>query len=362
MKNERNRFTNYKIKGTILIFLVNLVIFVFMVLLSGCFIFKDTEDKAVSQVLEEAEAIEETSIVSGDDSVMEVPREERWGIYLLNYKTQEVSLVYGSQEKIDYLHLSSDGTRFAFSKFIGGNELENTEVCILNIDGSNFSRLTDNNLWDVYPRWSPDGINILFLTTRNQDLDIYIMNTQGQDARKLYDSGSHDADIDWKGDKITFTSGSCIWIMDEDGADLRKITDPPRAGEWGNAVLPFGDYDPRLSYDGKLVVFERMVGDSSTHGNYDIFTISSDGTVEKRLTETGYTQGLANWSRDGEQILYMVSAMGSEGKFDIFLMNSDGTDNQNITPDYFPADFLCYNPIFSLDEEEIFFIGEWWME
>ena len=51
-----------------------------------------------------------------------------------------------------------------------------------------------------------------------------------------------------------------------------------------------------------------------------------------------------------------------EGKFDIYLMNSDGTDNKNITPDYFPADFLCHNPIFSLDEDEIFFIGEWWME
>ena len=188
------------------------------------------------------------------------------------------------------------------------------------------------------------------------------MDAQGWDVCKLYDSGSHDADVDWKGDKITFTSGSCIWIMDEDGTDPMKITSPPRAGEWGDAVLPFGDYDPRLSYDGKSVVFERMVEDSSPHGNYAIFTVGSDGTGEKRLTETGYTQGLANWSKDGEKILYMVSAMGSEGIFDIFLINSDGTGNQNITPDYFPADFLCHNPIFSLNEEEVYFIGEWYTE
>ncbi|MCJ7832385.1 MAG: hypothetical protein MUP92_02940 [Actinobacteria bacterium] len=38
--------------------------------------------------------------------------------------------------------------------------------------------------------------------------------------------------------------------MDSDGSDARPITDPPRVGEWGNAVLPFGDYDPRISPDG----------------------------------------------------------------------------------------------------------------
>ena len=337
IRSKSSIFPDYKVTGFILI---SLVIFIFTASLSGCFILKNTQDKSGSRI----------------------PREERWGIYLLDSKTQELSLVYSSQEKIDYLHLNHDATRFVFSKFIGGDGLENAEICILNSDGSGYKRLTENNLWDVYPRWSPDGESILFLAFRDKDMDIYIMDAQGSNVQKFYDSGSHDADIDWKESKITFTSESCVWIMDCDGNNPRKITDPPRAGEWGNSVLPFGDYDPRLSHDEKMVVFERMVDDSSVHGNYDIFTVNPDGSGEKRLTETGYTQGLANWSKDGDEILYMVSAMGSEGKFDIYLMNSDGTDNRKITPDYFPVDFLCHNPIFSLEEEKIFFIGEWYTE
>jgi Tol biopolymer transport system component len=340
MKIKNSIFKDYKVTGSIFIFVICLMIFIFMVLLSGCFVIGN----------------------AGNKSELQVPHEERWGIYLLDSRTRKLSLVYGSQEKIDQLHLNYDATRFAFSKFIDGDELEDTEICVLNADGSGYSQLTDNNCIDVYPRWSPDSLNILFLTDRDGDMDIYIMDVQSGDARKFYDSGSHDADIDWKGSKITFTSESCIWIMDCDGNNPRRITNPPGAGEWGSSVLPFGDYDPRLSYDEKKVVFERMVDDSSEHGNYDIFTVDSDGSDVKRLTETGYTQGLANWSKNGEKILYMVSAMGSEGKFDIFLMNSDGTDNKNITPDYFPEDFLCHNPIFSLDEDEIFFIGEWWAE
>jgi TolB protein len=340
MKNKGSILTEHRVPQLILIFFICLLIFIFSAPSSGCCVLGNAKDKSESQV----------------------PREERWGIYLLDGKTQDLSLVYGSQEKIDQLHLNYDATRFVFYKFVGGEELEDTEICVLNTDGSGCRCLTENNYMDVYPRWSPDAQSILFLTNRDGNMDIYIMDVQSGSAQKFYDSGGHDADIDWKGSKITFTSQSCIWIMDCDGSNPMRITDPPGAGEWGSSVLPFGDYDPRLSYDERKIVFERMVDDSSVHGNYDIFTVNSDGSDEERLTDNGYTQGLANWSKDGEKILYMVSAIRDEGKFDIYLMNSDGTDNKNITPDYFPADFLCHNPIFSLDEDKIFFIGEWWAE
>jgi hypothetical protein len=41
-------------------------------------------------------------------------------------------------------------------------------------------------------------------------------------------------------------------------------------------------------------------------------------------------------------------------------MNSDGTNNRDITPDYFPNDFLCHSAVFSNDDSVIYFIGEWW--
>ncbi len=106
--------------------------------------------------------------------------------------------------------------------------------------------------------------------------------------------------------------------------------------------------------------FERLEDDSSVHGNYNIFVIDSSGTAETRLTNTGYSQGLASWSHSGTRIVYIVAAIGTEGKYDIYMMNADGTENRNITPDYFPANFLCQWPVFSADDAKIFFIGEWW--
>lgn len=115
-----------------------------------------------------------------------------------------------------------------------------------------------------------------------------------------------------------------------------------------------------MSPDGSKVVFERLWGDNTPHGNYDLYVVNSDGTGETRLTNNGYAQGLAAWSHSGDRIVYLVAAIGSEGKYDVYMMNSDGTENRDMTPDYFPTSVLCHSPIFSLDDSKIFFVGEWW--
>jgi TolB protein len=126
--------------------------------------------------------------------------------------------------------------------------------------------------------------------------------------------------------------------------------------------LPFGDYDPRLSPDGSQVVFERLWDDQSPHGNYDLFLLDLASGQETRLTTTGYSQGLASWSHSGQQVVYIVAAIGLEGQYDLYLMNADGTENRNITPAYFPPEFLCHSVEFSSDDSALFFVGEWWQE
>ena len=186
------------------------------------------------------------------------------------------------------------------------------------------------------------------------------MNADGSGARKLYDSGSHDADIDWASESIVFTAQFAIWKVADSGGNAVQITHPPDRGKWGKANLPAGDYDPRLSFDGKKIVFERLENTEDLHGGYNLFTINADGTDETRLTANSYAQGLASWSHSGQALVYVVAAINGEGKYDIWMINSDGTDNQNITPGYFPPAFLCHSPVFSRDDSAVFFIGQWW--
>lgn len=289
-----------------------------------------------------------------------VPHEEKWGVYRLAIDTQAIALIYSSPNEIASLRLNSVGDKFVFSQKVGGDNGTHEEIFTMGLDGKNLQRITKNDFWDLYPVWSPDGSKIVFLSKRLSSLGIYIMDADGSNVKSLYDSNDNEADIDWRGNQIVFTRNSSIWIMQSDGINAHPITHPPKVGLWGKANLPFGDYDPRLSPDGSRVVFERLVDDQSSHGNYDFFILDTSKFNEFQLTYSGYSQGLASWSNSGDQIVYIVAAIDNIGQYDLYLMNADGTENRNFTPQYFPPQFLCQWAIFSKDDSAIYFIGEWW--
>ncbi len=295
--------------------------------------------------------------ISGKD---EVPHEGAWGIYALDIDSKKVSLVYSSENMLRGLSLDGAGDKLAFGEMIGGTGDSYEEICSISVDGTGFIRLTNNGVLDTYPAWSSDSSVLYFLSWRSASLDLYRMDSDGSGQVMFYDSGFHDADVNSVGDKLVFTSQSQIWTISDDASGAAMITDPPRAGEWGEANLPFGDYDPRLSPDGGRIVFERLVDDASVHGNYDLYVIDADGTDERALTANGYSQGLASWSHSGDRIAYIVAAINDTGVYHIYMMNSEGTGNEDMTPDYFPDGFLCHSVVFSEDDSRLFFIGQWW--
>jgi len=288
-----------------------------------------------------------------------VPHQDRWGIYSLRLDSGAVELIYSTPDELSGLALNPAGDRFAFARKVGGTTNEDSEIYTLTMGGGEPTRLTDNRVLDTYPIWSPDGSRLAYLSM-GKTLDIKVMNADGSGSKLLYDSGGHDADISWVGDRIAFTRDSQIWIMGDDGSGAKELTDPPRAGEWGKANLPFGDYDPRISPDGSRIVFERLVADDSLHGNYDLYAMAADGSGVTALTSNGYSQGLASWSHSGDRLAYVVAAIDGAGAYDIYVMNADGSDNHDATPAWFPPEFLCHGATFGPDDATLYFIGEWW--
>jgi len=74
----------------------------------------------------------------------------------------------------------------------------NHEIYIMNTDGSNLQRLTNNLFYDGYPRWSPDGSKIAFESTRDGHYEIYKMDTTGLNQERLTFTNGNTFQPDWK--------------------------------------------------------------------------------------------------------------------------------------------------------------------
>jgi len=101
------------------------------------------------------------------------------------------------------------------------------------------------------------------------------------------------------------------------------------ADETGQKQLTHNAHDenPFLSPDASKILFM-----SKRDGNYEIYTMNSDGTNQTRLTSTPYHEIFPVWSPDGKQIAYakkeLIDGVIQGG---IHIMNAEGSDDNEIT-------------------------------
>jgi len=96
---------------------------------------------------------------------------------------------------------------------------------------------------------------------------------------------------DYHAGKVTFSYLGDIWIANEDGLNVQRLTD--------NMAR---EIYPRFSPDGKWIAFS-----SNRYGNNDVFIISTSGGTPKRLTYHTGSDEVVGWTRDSQHVIFRAS-------------------------------------------------------
>jgi Tol biopolymer transport system component len=152
-----------------------------------------------------------------------------------------------------------DGTKIAFLSSRDGNEeiyvMDTADTNPEDGNGDNPTNLTNNAAIDFAPAFSPDGTKIAFVSNRDGNYEIYVMDSDGTDPVNLTNNAAEDVNPNWSpdGTKIAFTSNRDgnldIYVMDADGTEQKRLTRKAA-----------GDYDPAWSPDGTKIAFTSTRG------------------------------------------------------------------------------------------------------
>ncbi|MBZ0280462.1 MAG: serine/threonine-protein kinase [Anaerolineae bacterium] len=192
-----------------------------------------------------------------------------------------------------------------------------SDIYLMNADGTNVRRLTDSEGEDLNPTWSPDGNKLAFISDRDGNNEIYLLIASPENraeftSLRLTQNSVDDAEPRWSpdGNHVVFASrleGSWdIYMVDADGNNLRRLTDHAASDE-----------TPVWSPDGTQIAFS-----SDRDGNYEIYVIDSNGSNVRRLTNDAANDGnTLVWSPDGSRIAFVSILPDSNWEIDTVAPN-----------------------------------------
>ena len=263
------------------------------------------------------------------------------GIWLMNDDggNSHLILPIGGNPLPSGLVWSPDGNQIAFH-----TELDkNIDIYVVNGDGENLRRLTEHESEDSWPTWHPSGQKIAFHTNRDGNLEIYTMTSRGDILGNLTNDPVKDHYPAWSPDarRIAFASKrgktlGDIFLMSQNGEIMENLTNV--RGE---------DFQPRWSWDGK-----EIAGTSARNGAAEIWAMDADGANARQVSDLqdpkagGFRVREPSWSPDGKLIASASLGGGSarirlhSAKGNLNWMDLPGIGAQDRSPAWFDPKFV----------------------
>jgi Tol biopolymer transport system component len=162
--------------------------------------------------------------------------------------------------------------------------------------------------------FSPDGEMIAVAAAKQDFADIYLIKLDGTIIKRIISGGMNtDPEFSPNGEQLVFVSNRDrdeeLYLFDMNELTTEKLTD--------NATE---DFSPSFSPDGREIVFLSYMD-----GGWEIYKMNLVDKKISRLTRNKYWDGFPKFSPDGEWIVFSSKREKSE---DIYIMTKDGKNEK----------------------------------
>jgi len=279
------------------------------------FLNQQIEEGAVNQAEDVNSQYSASSGYSMQKLVFKSNRDGNDNIYSINIDGSEWQRLTDYSGADLYPEASPDGEKIAYTSDIKGI----WQIVIMDWNGQNKRQITHNSFRSAYPSWSYDMEYIYFEAFIDGDWELYRINSDGTGQKRLtHNSGGHD----WHPNghpfdtKIIFESGmpghDDIYIMNHDGSKVSRIFNTHERRR-----------TPDLSNDSTKLTYTKYLGNNS-----EVYYADIRDQNEIRITYNGDWDGHPMFSHDGKLIVYEES---SGGKDDLIIFNIKTGEKINIT-------------------------------
>ncbi len=192
------------------------------------------------------------------------------------------------------------------------------DIFMADLDGKIVKQLTNSGHYDAEATLSPDGNKMIYTSTKEGDIELYIMDLKTGDEKRIthtlgYDGGAWfspdgkkliwrasrpetEAEIkeykDLLAENLVAPTNMEVWVSNADGSDARQVTSYGQAN-WAPTYMP----------DSKRIIF------ASNHEYkrgfpFNLYTINEDGTNLQKVSRDKGFDAFPMFSPNGKKIVF----------------------------------------------------------
>ena len=217
---------------------------------------------------------------------------------------------------------SPDGTKIAYTCYVRGRTgVTHAQICLHSLETGRRMAFPEYRGTNSAPSWSPDGSKISFMSDMYGDPELFLIDANGQNLRRMTYQAGADTSPAWNpktGQQIAFVSDRAgvpqLYVMNADGTNVERIA----LEDMGYVI------DPAWSPNGQMLAFSWQ----RPTGNYDLYVMDIATRQLVELTRDAGRNERPSWAPDGRHIVFESTRTGTR---QIWTMLADGTRARQLT-------------------------------